>query len=92
MNNLTVLDLLAANAGPVPEWFEPLLSKEDIQAIEEKKEIIPLHVTDFNAIQCISERNDRFVKKMLDKERCLQWPYYYAARVLGKKRFLTGEM
>ncbi len=84
MNNLTALDLLAANAGPAPEWFTPQISLSHIYEIEKLQKMkldelnlnssFPINLTDFGI--AIKE-------KIENRERQLQWPYYYAKSVLA---------
>ena len=86
MNNLTALDLLAANAGPAPEWFTPQISLShmyEIQKLQKNKldelnlnSSFPINLTDFGI--AIKE-------KIENRERQLQWPYYYANEVLARK-------
>jgi hypothetical protein len=78
MNNLTALDLLAANAGPAPDWFKPKLSQANLEEIRTRLEIIGSDRIACNFGWGIQEDVE-------NRERQLQWPYYYANEVLARK-------
>jgi hypothetical protein len=85
MNNLTALDLLAANAGPAPEWFKPTLSKETLEEIRKRQEVVGKEIG-WNLSVSPIERTDigcGIREKIENRERQLQWPYYYAKSVLA---------
>ena len=87
MNNLTVLDLLAANAGPAPDWFTPTLSQANLEEIRKKQEIIGVEIGWKQSIGPITQTNIGWGIRadVENRERQLQWPYYYANEVLARK-------
>lgn len=87
MNNLTALDLLAANAGPAPEWFTPTLSQANLEEIRKKQEIIGAEIGWNPSVSQISRNTIGWGIKanVENRERQLQWPYYYANEVLARK-------
>ena len=85
MNNLTALDLLAANAGPAPEWFTPILSKETLEEISKRQEVVGKEIGWNPSVFQIEQSNIGWgIRENAEKkERQLQWPYYYAKSVLA---------